>query len=78
MFLHWSLEKQNLEKNNLQSALSKSSPTMRTLVGELFIFWGFQDFMVYFLSVLNSPNLIFQLLLCKSNVNKSYLIKQFN
>ena len=35
VFFHWSLETQNLEQNNLQSALTNSSPTMCTLVEEL-------------------------------------------
>ena len=62
-----------------QSTLRKPLPTISTLVEELsnssdyFLrLSGFPDlFSKQFLSDLNSPNLIFQLLLCKSNVNKT-------
>ena len=54
----------------------------QTLAMHVHISWGFQDFLIcfgkvswfdleYFLSFLNSPYLIFQLLFCKSNVNKA-------
>ena len=79
MLFHWSLETQNHKQNDLYNALSKSSPTMYTLVEELYdsydYFWGFQDFLIYlakrFRSLLNSPCLNLQLLFCKSNVNKT-------
>ena len=52
----------------LRANYLKSSPTA------MIIFCGFQYFLIYlakyFWSLLNSPNLIFQLLLCKSNVSK--------
>ena len=41
----------------------------------MIIFWGFQDFLIYltkyFWSLLNSPDLIFQVLFCNSKVNET-------
>ena len=75
MFLHWSLVTQNHKQNNLQNALSKSSPTMCTAAA-MIIFWGFYDFLIYlakyFWSLLDSPYLDLQLFFSKNNVNKTF------
>ena len=48
---------------------------LKSFLIAMIIFWGFQDLLIYlgkyFWSLLTSPNLIFQLLFYKSNVNKS-------
>ena len=66
LFFRWSIETQNRKQNNLQNALSKSSPTHQQFSNCCDFFWGFQDFLIYvvkfFWSLLNFPNLIFQLL----------------
>ena len=63
---------------NKTSCRATSCRTMCTLVEELsncWFFFGFQDFLVYlaeyFWSHLNFPYMIFQLLFCKSNANKT-------
>ena len=69
VFFHWSLESQNCKQNNLQNILSKSLPTMGTLVEKLsscsdyFLrLSGFTDLSgkIYIWSILNSPKLITQ------------------
>ena len=75
------MESQNRKKNNLQNALSKSSPTMGTLVEKLlncFDYFlrlsGFPDLSgKEFLMTFKFSLLDYSTMLCKNNANKTVI-----